>query len=69
MAPNEFGLDRVDPLHNIASVTPASGDKEKKKKKDSRGNQKQTTEDERSIIDAEEGLNVKEEKHLIDFEA
>jgi hypothetical protein len=69
MTANEFNVDRVDPLHNIASVTSAGGEKDRKRKRDRRGSPNPATDEEKAIIDAEDGLNVKEEKHLIDFEA
>jgi hypothetical protein len=69
MTANEFGVDRVDSLHNIASATPAAGENDQKRKKDRRGSRNPATEEEKAIMDAEGGLNVKEEPHLIDFEA
>jgi hypothetical protein len=69
MTANEFNVERVDSLHNIASAVPAAGEKDQKRKRDQQGKRGPVTKEEKAIIDAEDGLNVGQEQHLIDFEA
>jgi hypothetical protein len=69
MAANEFNVDRVDSLHNIASAVPATSEKDQKRKKDNRRGRSPATKEEQAMIAAEEGVNVQEDQHVIDFEA
>jgi hypothetical protein len=69
MTAEQFGLDRVDSLHNIASAVPAAGEKDQRRKNERQSKRPPATEEEKSIVEAEEGMNVSQEQHVIDFEA
>jgi hypothetical protein len=69
MNANEFSMDRVDSLHNIASTTPAANDKEKKRHKESRTTPQAVKNGERTDELDTEGLTVPPEDHAIDFQA
>jgi hypothetical protein len=67
MSANEFSMDRVDSLHNIASATPAASDKEKKHHKEPKPASKVVKNGEKS--DEIDGFTVPQEDHAIDFQA
>jgi hypothetical protein len=69
MNSSEFHVDRVESLHNIASATPAAGDKDQKRRRSRNPGQSHDTQEDKAIADAEDGLNIEQEQHVIDFEA
>jgi hypothetical protein len=69
MNANEFSMERVDSLHNIASAAPAANDKDKKRQKEPQPTRKTAGGDEKKEGLDSDGLTVPPEKHAIDFQA
>jgi hypothetical protein len=70
MNANEFSVDRVDAMHNIASVTPAANEKDQKRKKGHQQSHDTAKNAETATDQAQaDNLNVSPEDHLLDFEA
>jgi hypothetical protein len=69
MNDNEFSVDRVDLLHQIASTTSVSNDKEKKRGGKNLNQQHGQKESETPQDEQADTLTAPPEKHAIDFQA
>ena len=65
----EYSLDRVDALHDIAAASAASNEKDPKQKRQLKQKAAAHKDSTQTPDAADDGLNVSPETHVIDFEA
>jgi hypothetical protein len=69
MSANEFSLERVDSLANIASATPAANEKDKKRRNRPKPEGRRLNEPDTPSRQATDDSDTGAEGHIIDFEA
>jgi hypothetical protein len=69
MSANEFSVERVDSLNNIASATPATNEKDKRRRNRQRMRNARPGEAEASTEQDAGQAEAGPEGHIIDFEA